>query len=100
MADWKRCAGKCRRVLRPDVFPDGSDKCNLCLIDDDFTATRRERYEAAGGSAKPRRGPQTGTVRRPDVRARTSALRRLAALHPEEYERLFAEEIKRAHEDH
>lgn len=102
MADWRRCTGGCRRVLPVEQF-DGLDAvCRLCLVADDAAqpvsvpSVPGVPTEAEAARPRPRRGPEPGTVRRPDARARAVATKRLIALHQTEYDRLFAEELERA----
>lgn len=76
----------------------GGDVCGDCedtVFTPSIPAVPAEPSEADKARPRPRRGPQPGTVRRPDVRARIAATKRLVALHRPDYDRLFAEEMGR-----
>lgn len=102
MGDWRRCQGRCRRVLKADVFDGDSAVCRLCVVAEDavqpVTIPSLPGTPTAEENARPRarRGPQPGTVRRPDQRARAAATKRLIGLHQAEFDRLFAEEMGRS----
>ncbi|GAB2684075.1 hypothetical protein [Thalassiella azotivora] len=90
---WRRCEGKCRRVLSAEAFDGDSNVCRDCGA----VAERAASAPTAAPRTRTatRRVAPTGVTGRGDRevrarRARLRALEQLATEHPEEFERYLA----------